>query len=160
MATISLCMIVKNEEKVLARCLDSVKPAVDEIVILDTGSTDATKDVAARYTDRIYDFPWVDDFSAARNASFAKASMTFTMWLDADDVLLPEDLEALIQLKSQLDTLDADVIMFIYRDDYYNPDTEKKNLAEIIVAKQRSGATGSIELAWLGQYTKFANKER
>lgn len=86
MATISLCMIVKNEEKVLARCLDSVKPAVDEIVILDTGSTDATKDVAARYTDRIYDFPWVDDFSAARNASFAKASMTFTMWLDADDV--------------------------------------------------------------------------
>lgn len=59
MATISLCMIVKNEEKVLARCLDSVKPAVDEIVILDTGSTDATKDVAARYTDRIYDFPWV-----------------------------------------------------------------------------------------------------
>ena len=88
MATISLCMIVKNEEKVLARCLDSVKPAVDEIVILDTGSTDATKDVAARYTDRIYDFPWVDDFSAARNASFAKASMTFTMWLDADDVLV------------------------------------------------------------------------
>lgn len=114
MATISLCMIVKNEEKVLARCLDSVKPAVDEIVILDTGSTDATKDVAARYTDRIYDFPWVDDFSAARNASFAKASMTFTMWLDADDVLLPEDLEALIQLKSQLDTLDADVIMLPY----------------------------------------------
>ena len=55
---------------------------------------------------------------------------------------------------------DADVIMFIYRDDYYNPDTEKKNLAEIIVAKQRSGSTRSIELAWLGQYTKFANKER
>lgn len=55
---------------------------------------------------------------------------------------------------------DADVIMFIYRDDYYNPDTERKNLAEIIVAKQRSGSTGSIELAWLGQYTKFANKER
>ena len=55
---------------------------------------------------------------------------------------------------------DADVIMFIYRDDYYNPDTEKKNLAEIMVAKQRSGSTGSIELAWLGQYTKFANKER
>jgi replicative DNA helicase len=55
---------------------------------------------------------------------------------------------------------DADVIMFIYRDDYYNQDTDKKNLAEIIVAKQRSGSTGSIELAWLGQYTKFANKER
>lgn len=55
---------------------------------------------------------------------------------------------------------DADVVMFLYRDEYYNPETEKKNLAEVIVAKQRNGATGSIELVWLGQYTKFANKER
>ena len=51
---------------------------------------------------------------------------------------------------------DADVVMFLYRDEYYNPDTEKKNIAEVIVAKQRNGATGSIELVWLGQYTKFA----
>ena len=55
---------------------------------------------------------------------------------------------------------DADIVMFIYRDEYYNPDSEKKNLAEVIVAKQRNGATGSVELVWLGQYTKFANKER
>ena len=55
---------------------------------------------------------------------------------------------------------DADVVMFLYRDEYYNPDTEKKNIAEVIVAKQRNGATGSVELVWLGQYTKFANKER
>ena len=55
---------------------------------------------------------------------------------------------------------DADVVMFLYRDEYYNPDTEKQNIAEVIVAKQRNGATGSIELVWLGQYTKFANKER
>ncbi|MEE1228473.1 MAG: replicative DNA helicase [Lachnospiraceae bacterium] len=55
---------------------------------------------------------------------------------------------------------DADVVMFLYRDEYYNPDTEKKNLAEVIVAKQRNGATGTVELVWLGQYTKFANKER
>ena len=55
---------------------------------------------------------------------------------------------------------DADVVMFLYRDEYYNPDTEKKNIVEVIVAKQRNGATGSIELVWLGQYTKFANKER
>ena len=53
---------------------------------------------------------------------------------------------------------DADVVMFIYRDDYYNPDSEKKNIADIIVAKQRSGSTGSVELVWMGQYTKFANK--
>ena len=55
---------------------------------------------------------------------------------------------------------DADVVMFIYRDDYYNMDSEKKNMAEIIVAKQRNGSTGSVELVWLGQYTKFTNKER
>ncbi len=54
---------------------------------------------------------------------------------------------------------DADVVMFLYRDEYYNPDSEKKNLAEVIVAKQRSGSTGSVELVWLGQYTKFANKQ-
>jgi len=55
---------------------------------------------------------------------------------------------------------DADVVMFIYRDDYYNPDTEKKNVAEIIIGKQRNGAIGTIELAWLPQYTKFANYKK
>ena len=54
---------------------------------------------------------------------------------------------------------DADVVMFIYRDDYYNPDTEKKGIAEIIIAKQRKGATGSVDLVWMQDYTKFANKE-
>lgn len=52
---------------------------------------------------------------------------------------------------------DADLVMFLYRDDYYHPDSEKKNIAEVIVAKNRNGSTGSIELVWLGQYTKFAN---
>ena len=70
MATISLCMIVKNEEQVLARCLDSVADLMDEIIIVDTGSTDRTKEVAARYTDQIYDFTWIGDFSAARNFSW------------------------------------------------------------------------------------------
>jgi replicative DNA helicase len=55
---------------------------------------------------------------------------------------------------------DADLVMFLYRDDYYNPDTEKKNIAEVIIAKHRNGSTGSIELVWLGQYTKFANLEK
>jgi replicative DNA helicase len=54
---------------------------------------------------------------------------------------------------------DADVVMFIYRDDYYNPDTDKKGIAEIIIAKQRKGSTGSVDLVWLQDYTKFANKE-
>ena len=70
MITISLCMIVKNEEASLARCLDSVNGIADEIVIVDTGSTDRTRQIASRYTDRIVDFEWVDDFAAARNYAF------------------------------------------------------------------------------------------
>ncbi|MDE5995713.1 MAG: glycosyltransferase family 2 protein, partial [Eubacterium sp.] len=91
MATISLCMIVKNEEKVLARCLESIKNAVDEIIIADTGSTDNTKEIAKKYTDKIYDFEWVDDFSKARNFSFSKASKDYIMWLDADDIISKEN---------------------------------------------------------------------
>jgi len=55
---------------------------------------------------------------------------------------------------------DADIVMFLYRDDYYNPDTDKKNIAEVILAKHRNGSTGTVELVWLGQYTKFANLEK
>lgn len=55
---------------------------------------------------------------------------------------------------------DADVIMFLYRDEYYHPDTEKKNIGEVIISKQRNGPTGTVELVWLGQFTKFANKEK
>ena len=55
---------------------------------------------------------------------------------------------------------DADVVMFIYRDDYYNKDTEKKNIAEIIIAKQRNGPIGTVELVWLPNYTKFANMQK
>ena len=55
---------------------------------------------------------------------------------------------------------DADIVMFIYRDDYYNEDSEKKNIAEITLAKHRAGSTGTIELLWLGNYTKFVNIEK
>lgn len=71
MCTISLCMIVKNEESVLARCLDSVRGIADEIILVDTGSTDATKDIARRYTDKVFDFVWVDDFAAAATSRSA-----------------------------------------------------------------------------------------
>ena len=103
MVSISLCMIVKNEEDVLARCLDSAAELVDEIVIVDTGSTDRTREIAARYTDKIFDFPWQDDFAAARNESFSHATMDYCLWLDADDVLLEEDQEKFRALKEELD---------------------------------------------------------
>ena len=86
MITISVCMIVKNEERVLARCLDSLSGLADEIIIVDTGSDDKTKEIALSYTDHVYDFVWVDDFSAARNYSFSKAAMVYIYVADADEV--------------------------------------------------------------------------
>ena len=105
-------MIVKNEEAVLARCLGSVAEAVEEMVIVDTGSTDRTVEIARRFTDRIFSFPWIDDFSAARNFSFSKATMDYCLWLDADDVLEKEDCRKLIDLKKDLT---CDVVMMPYQ---------------------------------------------
>lgn len=102
MITISLCMIVKNEEKILARCLDSVAELMDEIIIVDTGSADATKKIAARYTDKIYDFTWIDDFSAARNFAFSKASGEYIYSADADEVISPENREKFRALKEAM----------------------------------------------------------
>ena len=103
MVTVSLCMIVKNEEDVLARCLESAADLVDEIVIVDTGSTDRTREAAGQFTGRVYDFDWVDDFSAARNYAFSLAEKDYCMWLDADDMLLEEDRAAFRELKEGLD---------------------------------------------------------
>ena len=72
MVSVSLCMIVKNEEEVLARCLENVQGIVDEIIVVDTGSTDNTREIAERYTQQVYDFAWKDDFAAARNFSISK----------------------------------------------------------------------------------------
>lgn len=99
---ISMCMIVKNEEKVLARCLDSVADLMDEIIIVDTGSTDKTKEIASRYTDKIYDFSWVDDFSAARNFAFSKATKDYIYTADADEVLDSENHQRFLELKEVL----------------------------------------------------------
>ena len=103
MKEISLCMIVKNEEDVLERCLESAKGIVDEIIIVDTGSTDRTKEIASNYTDKIYDFEWVNDFSKARNFSFSKATKDYILWLDADDVIFEKDKLDFLKLKEKLD---------------------------------------------------------
>lgn len=89
--TISLCMIVKNEEQCLERCLASVNDVVDEIIIVDTGSTDATVEIAKKYSAKIFHFKWRDDFSAARNFSLSKASKEWILVLDADEFLSSSD---------------------------------------------------------------------
>ncbi len=86
-ARLSLTMIVKNEAAALGRCLASVRDLVDEIVVVDTGSTDNTREIARQYGARVFDFPWCDSFAAARNESIRHASGQWLLWLDADEYL-------------------------------------------------------------------------
>ncbi len=113
MSTISLCMIVKNEEMHIARCLDSIAGLVDEIVIVDTGSVDRTVEIVSNYTKNVYSYPWKDDFSDARNYSFSKATKDYCMWMDADDILDETEKEKFLQLKQTL-TPDTDMVMMKY----------------------------------------------
>lgn len=85
--TISLCMIVKNEEKYLDKCLESVKGKVDEIIIVDTGSTDRTIEIAQKHNAIIKHFEWIDDFAAARNCSIGEVNSEYILILDADEYL-------------------------------------------------------------------------
>jgi glycosyltransferase involved in cell wall biosynthesis len=87
MKTLNLVMIVKNEERCLARCLESVKELVDDIIIVDTGSSDSTKEIALSFGAKIYDFVWINDFSAARNFALSKSDSDWNLILDADEYL-------------------------------------------------------------------------
>ena len=100
---LSVCMIVKNESVNLAEGLPGLAGFADEIVIVDTGSVDNTREIALRYTPNVYDFEWIDDFSAARNYAVSKASKSYHLWLDADDRVEPSMQEKINSLKSVFD---------------------------------------------------------
>lgn len=95
MNTLSLCMIVKDEENEIRKCLESVVNIVDEIIIVDTGSTDNTKEICKEFTSKIYDYQWNDDFSGARNFSISKAASNWILWMDADEELVVHSKKAL-----------------------------------------------------------------
>jgi len=86
---LSASIIVRNEERFLKSCLESIKPVVDEIVIVDTGSTDGTKEIACSLGARVYDFPWNEDFSEARNNAFDHCRGNWILYIDADEMLRP-----------------------------------------------------------------------
>ncbi|KOR93080.1 glycosyl transferase [Geobacillus stearothermophilus ATCC 12980] len=100
---VSLCMIVKDEEKVLQRCLDSVYGIVDEIIIVDTGSTDSTKQIALKYTNKLYDFEWTNSFAEARNFAQQQATGEWILVLDADEYVERANLQAMIDVLKQTD---------------------------------------------------------
>lgn len=103
---LSVCMIVKNEEAVLKQSLESICAHVDDIIIVDTGSTDHTKEIALAFTQQVYDFSWCDDFSAARNYSLGQALHDWVLVLDADEVLTCFDMELIENMIQQ----DQDIV--------------------------------------------------
>jgi FkbM family methyltransferase len=96
--TLSVCMIVKNEERHLAYCLNSLSPVADEMIVVDTGSTDKTKQIAEAFGAQVFDFEWINDFAAARNHSLSKAQGDWILVMDADEVISFEDHEKVRKL--------------------------------------------------------------
>lgn len=98
---LSVCIITKNEQQNIERCLKSLEPYPFEIVLVDTGSTDNTKEIALKYTPHVYDFAWCDDFAAAKNYAVSRAENEYVMVLDSDEFLEPLETEKLKQLVLQ-----------------------------------------------------------
>jgi FkbM family methyltransferase len=95
---LTVCLITRNEEQFLAQCLQSIRELAGQVVVVDTGSTDLTRDIAARHGAEVYSFDWCEDFSAARNAALERATGDWVLFLDADEELLPGQREKLLQL--------------------------------------------------------------
>jgi glycosyltransferase involved in cell wall biosynthesis len=101
MNPISVCIITKNEEKHLEECLKRIRPYDWEIVVVDTGSTDRTREIAVQYADKVCDFTWCNDFAAARNYSISQASRSFILVLDSDEYLTKVNMKSLVALVHQ-----------------------------------------------------------
>lgn len=114
---LSLAIIVKNAEPTFEKCLSSARPVVDELIVVDTGSTDKTIEIAKKYADRIEHFTWIDDFSAARNYSFSLCTKEWITWLDSDDYVPPEEADKI----KALDFTDKDIIIanYVYAKDQH-----------------------------------------
>ncbi len=114
MVKISLCMIVKNEEDCLGTCLDSLKGIVDEMIVVDTGSTDRTVEIAKEKGADVYHFDWTGDFSEARNYSFSLATGDYIYTADADEELGMDNRERFLKLKEDIGDLDVDIVQMYY----------------------------------------------
>ena len=110
--TLSVCIIVKDEQEVISRCLNCVCKFADEIVVVDTGSADDTVSEVKKFTDNVYFFKWCGDFSAARNYAFEKATSDLVMWLDADDVITDENCGKIASLKDGFADYDMAILQY------------------------------------------------
>lgn len=132
---ISVCMIAKNEEKHMEECLKRLKPYQYEIVLVDTGSTDNTLKIAAKYTDKIYHFDWINDFSAARNYAVSKASNDWILSIDCDEYI------------ESIDEKELSILM----------EKHSKDVGQILIRNRfKQGAQTSIENV---RVSRFFNKK-
>lgn len=148
--SLSLAMIVLNVEKTIRRCLEGFKQCVDEIVIVDTGSTDNTLHIVKEYTDKIYHFKWIDDFSAARNYSFEQCTKDHIIWVDGDDYILPEDIKRI----KDLDLSDKEIVIFNYA--YAHDEFGKPSM---IVPRERI-IKRSLGLKWQEKIHEYISIEK
>ncbi len=116
MTTLSLAMIVRNEGATIERALNSARPFADEMIVVDTGSTDDTVAKARAMGAQVRHFVWSDDFAAARNHSFSQCAMDWVIWLDGDDVISPENQSRILDLKRNVldDELEAIYLRYVY----------------------------------------------
>lgn len=116
---ITLCMIVKDEEESLADCLNSASPLVDDMIIVDTGSTDQTKKIAKQFTRCVYDYTWRDDFADARNFALNQSDADWVLWLDADERLVIENKD--LWLKTFIEKFSNYDAFLLPLENYYGP---------------------------------------
>lgn len=141
MKTLTLCLIVKNEEKVLARALSNALEYADQIVVADTGSTDRTVEIAKECGAEVHYFEWTNSFADARNFAFSKAKSQFVMWLDADDVVPKESVKEILKWKNG--DLKADTLMCKYV-------TSEENASEFWFYRERIMLNCKLAV-WVGR---------
>lgn len=141
--TLSVCLIAKDEEETISRVLTCAKEFADEIIVVDTGSRDNTKNIAKTFTKKVFEFEWNDDFSSARNFAFDKASCDFLMWLDADDFVTNENIEKIKDLKCSQNNFDVCMCK-------YALDIDEKGKAHFIFDRERI-LKRSQNFKWVGK---------
>ena len=140
---LSLIIITKNNGRDLARCLDSVRGLVDEIVVVDTGSTDNTREIAEGYTYKVFDFNWVNDFSAAKNYALKWATGKWVINLDADESLSKSDhqkIKDLVNLIFRLTDFKGKIVW-----DKTKPDGQPRRKLDVSKAKKEFGFTSKMD---------------
>ncbi len=136
-------MIAKDEENTIGRILKCASEFADEIIVVDTGSTDSTKNIAKSFTKKVFDFEWKDDFASARNFAFEKATCDFLIWLDADDFISSGNIEKIKSLKNS--DIDFDVCMCKYA-----LDIDENNIPHFVFERERI-LKRSQNFKWVGK---------